>query len=239
MRPFWWFDAVEGMGARTQQVFRETETYQLVPVLVINKIDRLKTELCLTPIEAYLRLRSLLETVNAAAAAIITSAQHNNNNSNNQDDKAQQLLEQQQKLWTFDPAIGNVIFASALFGWGFTVQALCRCLFRNKTVGIKPPLLRQYLFGDYKLKGTDKILKWKQQSGHDDDDDKNCTIVLQSSPCSQSGRFTMALPQPLEPSELTRRPRPQITAQGTPMQRFVPTLLAWTKYWRPYRRVQQ
>jgi ribosome assembly protein 1 len=157
-------DAVEGMGARTQQVFRETDTYQLTPVLVINKIDKLHTELCLSPTEAYLRLRSLLETVNAAAASMINSAQLLSQETAI-DDKRK---EQQEKLWTFDPAAGNVIFASALFGWGFTVQSMCRSLFRNGTVAIKPPLLRIYLFGDYKLKGADKIVKWKQSAGGDD-----------------------------------------------------------------------
>jgi ribosome assembly protein 1 len=114
-------DAVEGMGARTQQVFRETETYQLTPILVINKIDRLHTDLCLSSTEAYLRIRALLETVNAAAASMVNSSQQlRQGNVVDQD-----WLEQQEKLWTFDPASGNVIFASALFGWGFTVQSLC------------------------------------------------------------------------------------------------------------------
>eukprot|EP00977_Amphora_coffeiformis_P004811 scaffold1033_cov171-Amphora_coffeaeformis.AAC.28 len=63
-------DAVEGMGPRTHQVFREAHASQHVPILVINKMDRFCTELCLTPTEAYLRLRSLLETINAAAAAM-------------------------------------------------------------------------------------------------------------------------------------------------------------------------
>ena len=61
-------DAVEGMCARTHQVVREAQAHQLVPILVINKIDRLCTGLCLTPTEAYLRLRSLIESVNAACA---------------------------------------------------------------------------------------------------------------------------------------------------------------------------
>jgi ribosome assembly protein 1 len=159
-------DAVEGMGARTQQVFRETALHQLQPILILNKVDRLQTELCLTPTEAYLRLRTLLESINAAAAAMIASAAqlHNeegidsdtmNSNNNNR------ALEEQ---WTFNPAAGNVIFASALFGWGFTVQGICRSLFKAGRISIKPPLLRQYLFGDFKLGNDSKILKWKQSS---------------------------------------------------------------------------
>lgn len=156
-------DAVEGMGARTQQVFRETETYQLTPILVINKVDRLHTDLCLSPTEAYLRLRSLLETVNAAAASMINSAHLFRRN----DSAGEHWKERQEKLWTFDPAAGNVIFASALFGWGFTVQSLCRSLFHSGDVPIKPPLLRTFFFGDFKLKDGSKIVKWKQHPNSD------------------------------------------------------------------------
>ena len=58
---------------------------------------------------------------------------------------------------------GNVVFASALFGWGFTVPSLARSLFRNKVLPIKPMILKQYLFGDFKYK-NDKVLKWKTDS---------------------------------------------------------------------------
>jgi small GTP-binding protein len=50
-------DAVEGMCTRTHQVFREAHAGKLTPVLVVNKMDRLCTDLCLTPVESYLRLR--------------------------------------------------------------------------------------------------------------------------------------------------------------------------------------
>jgi len=160
-------DAVEGMGPRTHQVFREAHASQHVPILVINKMDRFCTELCLTPTEAYLRLRSLLETINAAAAAMVTSAHvvngdnHNDSSNTKESDEQQQAARQEEeKLWTFDPAVGNVVFGSALFGWGFTSLGLAKALFRSKRIPIKPLLLRQYMFGDFKLKG-DKVLKWK------------------------------------------------------------------------------
>lgn len=170
-------DAVEGMGARTQQVFRETETYQLVPILVINKIDSLHTVLCLSPTEAYVRIRTLLETVNAAAASMINSAfllrqqQQQEEGAGVLDD---QWKEEQEKMWTFDPSCGNVIFASALYGWGFTIQSLARSLFRSGTVPIKPVILKSYLFGDFKLKDNAKIVKWKQS--HNDSNEENAPL---------------------------------------------------------------
>ena len=185
-------DAVEGMGPRTHQVFRETLVNQLVPVLVINKMDRLCTNLGLTPTEAYLRIRSLLESVNAAASAMITSLHQQQqerlqqqqqeeitDNAGREASKTtttdpQKPLEEtkandDENLWTFDPAKGNVVFCSALHGWGFTAASLTRSLFKHKVVPIKPILLRPYIFGDYKLRG-DKVLKWKASSSSETTD---------------------------------------------------------------------
>jgi small GTP-binding protein len=146
-------DAVEGMCARTHQVVREAHHHQLVPILVINKVDRLCTNLCLSPNEAYLRLRSLVESINATCSAMVTSSLVG---SNTPDEK---VIEQ----WTFDPTKGNVVFASALYGWGFAVPSLARSLFREKVLPIKPAILKQYLFGDFKYKNG-KVLKWKNDS---------------------------------------------------------------------------
>lgn len=58
-------DAVEGVCSQTVTVLRQTWTEHLKPLLVINKIDRLITELRKSPSEAYSHLSKLLEQVNA------------------------------------------------------------------------------------------------------------------------------------------------------------------------------
>ncbi|GAM90655.1 hypothetical protein ANO11243_087000 [Dothideomycetidae sp. 11243] len=58
-------DAVEGVCSQTVTVLRQTWTEKLKPLLVINKMDRLITELKMTPAEAYTHLSKLLEQVNA------------------------------------------------------------------------------------------------------------------------------------------------------------------------------
>lgn len=58
-------DAVEGVCSQTVTVLRHTWVEQLKPILVINKIDRLITELQMSPNEAYSHLSRLLEQVNA------------------------------------------------------------------------------------------------------------------------------------------------------------------------------
>lgn len=58
-------DAVEGVCSQTVTVLRQTWIEKLKPLLVINKIDRLITELKMSPGEAYSHLSKLLEQVNA------------------------------------------------------------------------------------------------------------------------------------------------------------------------------
>jgi ribosome assembly protein 1 len=176
-------DVVEGMGARTQQVIRETEIYQLVPILVLNKIDRLRTDLGLSSTEAYVRIRLLIETVNAAAASMINAAyllrqQEQQHQGHDHKLTTEQWKEEQEKIWTFDPSCGNVIFASALFGWGFTVPSLSRSLFRSGTIPIKPIVLKTYLFGDYKLKDSNKIVKWKPNTGTNEHNEDTITPLF-------------------------------------------------------------
>lgn len=58
-------DAVEGVCSQTVTVLRQTWVEHLKPLLVINKIDRLITELKMSATEAYIHLSKLLEQVNA------------------------------------------------------------------------------------------------------------------------------------------------------------------------------
>ena len=58
-------DAVEGVCSQTVTVLRHAWTEKLKPLLVINKMDRLITELKMSPSEAYTHLSKLLEQVNA------------------------------------------------------------------------------------------------------------------------------------------------------------------------------
>lgn len=58
-------DAVEGVCSQTVTVLRQTWVEKLKPLLVINKMDRLITELKMSPAEAYSHLSRLLEQVNA------------------------------------------------------------------------------------------------------------------------------------------------------------------------------
>ena len=58
-------DAVEGIQSQTITVLRQTWIERLKPLLVINKMDRLITELRMKANEAYAHLSQLIEQVNA------------------------------------------------------------------------------------------------------------------------------------------------------------------------------
>lgn len=163
-------DAVEGMCARTHSLVREAHLYRLMPILVINKVDRLCSDLGLDVTEAYVRIRGLIETTNAACASMLNSSSaaitRTTDGGNDDDDVGGSgvACDAEIDAWNFDPVKGNVVFASALHGWGFTVPTLSRSLYRAGTVPLKPPILRKYLFGDVKYDvASGKVLKWKQQ----------------------------------------------------------------------------
>lgn len=57
-------DAVEGVHIQTHAVLRQAWIEKLTPCLVLNKIDRLISELKLSPMEAYTRLVRIVHEVN-------------------------------------------------------------------------------------------------------------------------------------------------------------------------------
>ncbi|CAM9920643.1 unnamed protein product, partial [Hapterophycus canaliculatus] len=65
--------------------------------------------------------------------------------------------------WTFSPEHGNVVFCSALDGWGFGLGDFARLW--AKRVGCKPRELRRMLWGSFVLNAkTKKVTKWTPSS---------------------------------------------------------------------------
>jgi ribosome assembly protein 1 len=63
-------DAVEGVCTQTHSVLKQAWEEKVKPVLVLNKIDRLVTQLKMTPGEAYTHLKMILEQVNAITGSM-------------------------------------------------------------------------------------------------------------------------------------------------------------------------
>ncbi|KAK2037902.1 elongation factor Tu GTP binding domain-containing protein [Colletotrichum somersetense] len=180
-------DAVEGVCSQTVTVLRQTWTEKLKPLLVINKIDRLVTELKMSPAEAYTHLSKILEQVNAvlgsffqgermeedlnwrermeervqAAAAREAGADSTTTTTDSGD---LQFQERDDEDLYFAPEKNNVIFSSAIDGWAFTVRQFASLY--EKKLGIKRGTMEKVLWGSFYLDPkTKKILGQKHLKG--------------------------------------------------------------------------
>ncbi|XP_076300404.1 elongation factor-like GTPase 1 [Lasioglossum baleicum] len=66
-------DVVEGVCSQTRGALSTSYAEGLKPILVLNKIDRLITEMKLSPLDAYVHLNQILEQVNAVMGELFAS----------------------------------------------------------------------------------------------------------------------------------------------------------------------
>jgi ribosome assembly protein 1 len=183
-------DAVEGVCSQTVTVLRQTYTEKLKPLLVINKMDRLITELKLSPAEAHTHLTKLLEQVNAVMGSFALGERMEDDlrwrerieekvNSRG-DGQSKGIEEDEHGVVTsdtpaeyeekedddiyFEPERNNVIFSSAIDGWAFTPRQFAALY--EKKLGIKRQVLEKVLWGDYYLDPkTKRVLGPKHLKG--------------------------------------------------------------------------
>ncbi|XP_028439312.1 elongation factor-like GTPase 1 [Perca flavescens] len=179
-------DAVEGVCPQTQAVLRQAWLENIRPVLVINKIDRLILELKLTSQEAYSHLQKILEQVNAVTGTLFTSKVMEERAEKEKEEAAEEKEEEEKESeivsgdqvydWSagleeaddsqlyFSPDQGNVVFASAIDGWGFSIQQFAHIY--SQKMGIKAEVLLKTLWGDFYLNAkAKKIMKGAQAKG--------------------------------------------------------------------------
>lgn len=167
-------DAVEGVCPQTQAVLRQAWLENIQPVLVINKIDRLIVELKMSSLEAYTHLQKILGQVNAVTGGLFTSrvleerAEKDTTTETTEGDHVYDwsagLENSDDSHLYFSPDQGNVVFASAIDGWGFTIDQFAQ-LYSQK-VGIKSAVLLKTLWGDFYLNAkAKKIMKGAQSKG--------------------------------------------------------------------------
>ncbi|KAM7406647.1 hypothetical protein PAMP_001014 [Pampus punctatissimus] len=173
-------DAVEGVCPQTQVVLRQAWLENIRPVLVINKIDRLITELKLTSQEAHTHLQKILEQVNAVTGTLFTSKvleERAEKEKEEEKEKESEMLSGDQVYdWSagleeaddshlyFSPDQGNVVFASAIDGWGFSIQQFAHIY--SQRMGIRAEVLLKTLWGDFYLNAkAKKIMRGAQAKG--------------------------------------------------------------------------
>lgn len=187
-------DAVEGVCSQTVTVLRQTYTEKLKPLLVINKMDRLITELKLSPSEANTHLNKLLEQVNAVMGSFALGERMEddlrwrerieekvNAKADGESKIGQSGLEEddggvvvsgtpaeyeekEDDDIYFEPERNNVIFSSAIDGWAFTPRQFAALY--EKKLGIKRQILEKVLWGDFYLDPkTKRVLGAKHLKG--------------------------------------------------------------------------
>lgn len=170
---------------QTISVLRQARADRLKPLLIINKFDRLITELQLTPLEAYHHLTQLIEQVNAVMGSFFASerleddlrwreererrleARRTASAQSDQPAEGTALDEFQEKddedIY-FAPDKGNVIFASAIDGWAFRVGKFAKLY--SKKLGLNENNLKRVLWGDYYLDPkTKRVISHKHLKG--------------------------------------------------------------------------
>ncbi|CAL1385031.1 unnamed protein product [Linum trigynum] len=120
-------DAAEGVMVNTERAIRHAIQDRLPIVVVINKVDRLITELKLPPKDAYHKLRHTIEVINNHISAVSSTAG---------------------KSTVIDPTAGNVCFASATAGWSFTLQSFARLYLKLHGIPFDTSKFAARLWGD-------------------------------------------------------------------------------------------
>lgn len=96
-------DAHEGIMMGTERIIKHALRQRLKITLVINKIDRLFLELKLPPIDAYFKLRHIVDEVNAII---------------------KQVVDEEDEIEYLNPATGNVIFASSEYKYCISLTSV-------------------------------------------------------------------------------------------------------------------
>lgn len=163
-------DAVEGVHIQTHAVLRQAWTERLSPCLVLNKIDRLISELKLSPLEAYSKLVRIVHEVNGIMSAFKSEkylsdvdlllagpAGENLENLENLE-----LVEDDEED-TFQPQKGNVAFVCALDGWGFRINEFAE--FYVSKLGASAAALQKALWGPKYYNQKTKMIVGKKGMG--------------------------------------------------------------------------
>lgn len=142
-------DAVEGVCSQTINVLRQCWIDKLKPILVINKLDRLITEWKLSPLEAYQHISRVIEQVNSVIGSFYAGDRLEDDLNWREAGEVGEFIEKDDENLYFVPEKNNVVFASAIDGWAFTVKTFAEIYL--KKLGFSQNALAKTLWGDFYL----------------------------------------------------------------------------------------
>lgn len=142
-------DVVEGVCSQTVNVLRQCWVDKLKPLLVINKIDRLITEWQLSPQEAYQHISRVIEQVNSVIGSFFAGDVMEDDMIWRESGTGEAFIEKSDLDLYFSPELNNVIFASAVDGWAFSVNTFAKIYLAK--LGFSQAVLGKTLWGDFYL----------------------------------------------------------------------------------------
>jgi len=119
-------DVVEGVGVNTEKIIKHAILEGLPLVLILNKMDRLIIELRLPPVDAYFKLKHVIEQVNTVIESTIPGS------------GAERRV---------SPEKGNVLFACSSMGWCFTLPSFAK-MYADMYPGVNTEEFAKRLWGD-------------------------------------------------------------------------------------------
>lgn len=139
-------DVVEGICAQTFTVMKQAWDEGIRLCLVLNKIDRLIIELKMSTEDAHKHLAHIVEQANSVISKLYYEYRDRNS------------PEDSEENYFFFPEKGNVVFASALDRWAFTLREFAE-IYALK-FGFNPKSMCSFLWGQYYYNPkTKKVLK--------------------------------------------------------------------------------
>lgn len=142
-------DVVEGVCSQTVNVMRQCWVDNLKPLLVVNKIDRLVTEWKLLPLEAYQHISRIIEQVNSVIGSFFAGDRMEEDLKWREAGATGEFVEKSDVDLYFTPEKNNVIFASAMDGWAFSINTFARIYLAK--LGFSHKALSKTLWGDFYL----------------------------------------------------------------------------------------
>ena len=142
-------DCVEGVCAQTFSVIVQSwENFRIIPILFINKLDKLIELIPNDFSQVFSRICKLIENVNLIYVDLIEKEKERRVSLGLE-------LDFDAGKYQFDPVgRGNVLFGSALHGWAFDLRTWTdKLLHKHTTQDLYP-----YMFGDFQLNSEKKII---------------------------------------------------------------------------------
>lgn len=167
-------DALEGVCTQTINVLRQAWIDRLKPILVLNKLDRLAVEVRMTPVEAEAQLQRVIEQTNATLASFWAEermydeerereeAESRGEEFKPKNAQADEADDEADAELYFDPARGNVVFASSLYGFAFRLHSFSH-LYSQK-LGFPQEKFRSFLWGEWYFDGKGKRMLNRKQA---------------------------------------------------------------------------